>query len=45
MLLVKMGVKGKKAMEKRIKKGSSQLSAEKRGKNESADFLVHSFGY
>ncbi|KAF7146887.1 hypothetical protein RHSIM_Rhsim03G0106100 [Rhododendron simsii] len=34
-----MGVKGKKAMVKRLKKGSSQLSAEKSGKNESADFL------
>ncbi|KAI8563495.1 hypothetical protein RHMOL_Rhmol03G0114900 [Rhododendron molle] len=34
-----MGVKGKKAMVKRLKKGSSQLSAEKVGKNESADFL------
>ncbi|KAG5557070.1 hypothetical protein RHGRI_007357 [Rhododendron griersonianum] len=35
-----MGVKGKKAMVKRLKKGSSQLSAEKSGKNESADFLL-----
>lgn len=40
-----MGVKGKKAMVKRLKKGSSQLSAAKSAKNESADFLVHSFVY
>ena len=34
-----MGIKAKKAMKKKLKKGSSQLSAAS-GKDESADFLV-----
>ena len=36
-----MGVKAKKAMKKKLKKGSSQLSAAN-GKDEYADFLVYS---